>query len=155
MEVTIAVTCTDLPGTDFVEPVHGIAVYRNYAPEIPPFPIDSELMERVFYNLVLNAAQATAPGGAVTVKTRAEGRAAQIAVIDRGSGIAPEQMKDIFNPFFTTKAPGQGTGLGLFVVHAILQRYGGEVRVASELGVGTTFTVELPCPCHDGIAPTT
>ena len=51
----------------------GIAVYRNYAPEIPPFPFDSELMERVFYNLVLNAAQATAPGGAVTVKTRAEG----------------------------------------------------------------------------------
>ena len=51
----------------------GIAVYRNYAPEIPPFPFDAELMERVFFNLVLNAAQATAPGGAVTVKTRAAG----------------------------------------------------------------------------------
>src|SRR5207244_773883 len=73
----------------------GIAFYRNYAPEIPPFKFDAELMERVFYNLVLNAAQATAGGGAVTVKTRAEGRVAEIAVIDRGVGIEPAQMKDI------------------------------------------------------------
>src|SRR3954451_13678809 len=81
----------------------GIAIYRNYAPEIPPFPLDAELMERVFYNLVLNAAQATAPGGTVTVKTRANGRHVETAVIDRGSGIDQKTMKDIFNPFFTTK----------------------------------------------------
>ncbi len=120
----------------------GIAVYRNYAPEIPPFPIDSELMERVFYNLVLNAAQATASGGAVTVKTRSEGRSAQIAVIDRGTGITPEQMKDIFNPFFTTKP--EGVGLGLAIVAKIVDEHGGKIAVESEPGKGSIFLVSLP-----------
>jgi len=120
----------------------GIAVYRNYAPEIPPFPFDAELMERVFYNLVLNAAQATAPGGAVTVKTRAEGRIAEVAVIDRGVGITPEQMKDIFNPFFTTKP--EGVGLGLAIVAKIVDEHGGKIAVESEPGKGSIFCVSLP-----------
>jgi two-component system sensor histidine kinase HydH len=120
----------------------GIAFYRNYAPEIPPFPFDAELMERVFYNLVLNAAQATAGGGAVTVKTRAEGRIAEIAVIDRGAGIDPAQMKDIFNPFFTTKP--EGVGLGLAIVAKIVDDHGGKIAVESEPGKGSIFVVSLP-----------
>ena len=63
-------------------------------------------------------------------------------------GIPGEHLQDIFNPFYTTKAPGQGTGLGLSVVHSILQRYQGEIQVTSEVGAGTTFTIELPCQCH-------
>src|ERR1035438_3565776 len=120
----------------------GIAVYRNYAPEIPPFPFDAELMERVFYNLVLNAAQATPPGGTVTVKTRAEGRIAEIAVIDRGNGIGAAQMKDIFNPFFTTKP--EGVGLGLAIVAKIVDEHGGKIAVESEPGKGSIFCVSLP-----------
>ena len=120
----------------------GIAVYRNYAPEIPPFPFDAELMERVFYNLVLNAAQATPPGGTVTVKTRAEGRIAEIAVIDRGTGIGAAQMKDIFNPFFTTKP--EGVGLGLAIVAKIVDEHGGKIAVESEPGKGSIFCVSLP-----------
>jgi signal transduction histidine kinase len=120
----------------------GIAFYRNYAPEIPPFPFDAELMERVFYNLVLNAAQATASGGAVTVKTRAEGRIAEIAVIDRGVGIEPAQMKDIFNPFFTTKP--EGVGLGLAIVAKMVDEHGGKIAVESEPGKGSIFVVSLP-----------
>ena len=120
----------------------GIAVYRNYAPEMPPFAFDAELMERVFYNLVLNAAQATAPGGTVTVKTRAEGRTAEIAVIDRGVGIGAEQMKDIFNPFFTTKP--EGVGLGLAIVAKIVDEHGGKIAVESEPGKGSIFCVSLP-----------
>ncbi len=120
----------------------GIAFYRNYAPEIPPFPFDAELMERVFYNLVLNAAQATAGGGAVTVKTRAEGRVAEIAVIDRGVGIDSAQMKDIFNPFFTTKP--EGVGLGLAIVAKIVDEHGGKIAVESEPGKGSIFVVSLP-----------
>ena len=120
----------------------GIAVYRNYAPEMPPFAFDAELMERVFYNLVLNAAQATAPGGTVTVKTRAEGRTAEIAVIDRGVGIGPAQMKDIFNPFFTTKP--EGVGLGLAIVAKIVDEHGGKIAVESEPGKGSIFCVSLP-----------
>ena len=120
----------------------GIAVYRNYALEIPPFPFDAELMERVFYNLVLNAAQATAPGGTVTVKTRAQGRTAEIAVIDRGVGIGAAQMKDIFNPFFTTKP--EGVGLGLAIVAKIVDEHGGKIAVESEPGKGSIFCVSLP-----------
>jgi signal transduction histidine kinase len=120
----------------------GVAIYKNYAPEIPPFPLDAELMERVFYNLALNAAQATPPGGTVTVKTRAEGRMAEIAVIDRGVGIGVEQMKDIFNPFFTTKP--QGVGLGLAIVAKIVDEHGGKIAVESEPGKGSIFCVSLP-----------
>jgi signal transduction histidine kinase len=120
----------------------GIAVYKNYAPEVPPFPFDAELMERVFYNLVLNAAQATAPGGAVTVKTRAAGDTAEIAVIDRGVGIDPKQMQSIFNPFFTTKP--EGVGLGLAIVSKIVDEHGGKITVESEPGKGSVFRVFLP-----------
>jgi signal transduction histidine kinase len=120
----------------------GIAVYRNYALEIPPFPFDAELMERVFYNLVLNAAQATTSGGTVTVKTRAQGRIAEIAVIDRGVGIGAAQMKDIFNPFFTTKP--DGVGLGLAIVAKIVDEHGGKIAVESEPGKGSIFCVSLP-----------
>jgi two-component system, NtrC family, sensor histidine kinase HydH len=119
-----------------------ITIYRNYAPEIPPFPFDAELMERVFYNLVVNAAQASAPGGAVTVKTRAAGSTAEIAVIDRGSGIEPAQLETIFNPFFTTKP--QGVGLGLAIVSKIVDRHGGKIAVESEAGKGSVFRVLLP-----------
>jgi signal transduction histidine kinase len=120
----------------------GIAVYRNYAPEIPPFPVDAELLERVFYNLVLNAAQASPPGGAVTVKTRAAGGTAEIAVIDRGAGIDPRHLDTIFNPFFTTKP--EGVGLGLAIVSKIVDEHGGKITVESELGKGSVFRVQLP-----------
>ena len=120
----------------------GIAIYRNYAPEIPPFPFDAELMERVFYNLVLNAAQATAPGGAVTVKARAADGMAEIAIIDRGQGIDPKQRASIFNPFFTTKPAG--VGLGLAIVSKIVDEHGGKIAVESEPGKGSIFLVILP-----------
>ena len=120
----------------------GIAVYRNYAPEIPPFPFDAELMERVFYNLVLNAVQATPAQGTVTIKTKAGEGIAEIAVIDRGTGIGAAQMKDIFNPFFTTKP--EGVGLGLAIVAKIVDEHGGKIAVESEPGKGSIFCVSLP-----------
>jgi len=122
--------------------VPGIAIYKNYQPDIAPFPFDAELMERVFYNLILNAAQATAAGGAVTVKTRAAGGSAEICVIDRGSGIDPKQLDSIFNPFFTTKP--QGVGLGLAIVAKIIDEHGGKIAVESEPGKGSIFRVLLP-----------
>ena len=120
----------------------GIAIYKNYEPEIRPFPFDAELMERVFYNLALNAAQATAPGGAITVKTRLSGGFAETAIIDRGAGIDPQHLASIFNPFFTTKP--QGVGLGLAIVSMIVDEHGGKITVESELGKGSVFRVFLP-----------
>jgi signal transduction histidine kinase len=119
-----------------------IAIYKNYQPDIPPFPFDAELLERVFYNLLLNAAQATAPGGAVTLKLRAFGGTAEISIIDRGVGIDPKQMNSIFNPFFTTKP--QGVGLGLAIVAKIVDEHGGKIAVESEPGKGSIFCVLLP-----------
>jgi len=120
----------------------GIAIYKNYDPDIAPFPFDAELMERVFYNLALNAAQATPAGGAITVKTRAAGPVAEISVIDRGSGIDPAQIGSIFNPFFTTKP--RGVGLGLAIVSKIVDEHGGKIAVESEPGKGSVFRVLLP-----------
>lgn len=122
--------------------VRDIAIYRNYEPEMRPFPFDGELMERVFYNLVLNAAQASSAGGAVTVKTRSGPEFAEVAVIDRGAGIEPKNLNSIFNPFFTTKA--SGVGLGLAIVSKIVDEHGGKITVESEPGKGSIFRVALP-----------
>jgi signal transduction histidine kinase len=119
-----------------------VTIYKNYSPDIPPFPLDAELMERVFYNLLVNAAQATAPGGAVTVKTRPVADNAEISVIDRGEGIEPKLLDTIFNPFFTTKA--DGVGLGLAICSKIVDQHGGKITVESERGKGTVFRVYLP-----------
>jgi signal transduction histidine kinase len=120
----------------------GVAVYKNYSPDVRPFPFDAELMERVIYNLLLNAAQASPPDGAITVKTRPTDSRVEISVIDRGSGIKPEHLESIFNPFFTTKA--EGVGLGLAIVSKIVDQHGGKITVESEAGKGSVFRIYLP-----------
>jgi two-component system, NtrC family, sensor histidine kinase HydH len=123
-------------------PPFPVAVHRNYAPEVPPVSIDSELMERVFYNLLLNAAQASTPGSAITAKTRLRENVAEISVLDRGAGIPTEHIENIFNPFFTTKS--SGVGLGLAIVSKIIDEHAGSIRVESENGQGSVFRVYLP-----------
>jgi signal transduction histidine kinase len=91
---------------------------------------------------LLNAVQATRPGGAVTVKTRQLDGEAEIAVIDRGSGIDPKHLENIFNPFFTTKP--DGVGLGLPIVSKLVEEHGGSIAVESERGKGSVFIVRLP-----------
>jgi signal transduction histidine kinase len=120
-----------------------VTVYKNYSPDVRPFPFDAELIERVIYNLLLNAAQATQSGGAVTVKTRPVDGDVEVSVIDRGAGIHPEHLENIFNPFFTTKK--EGAGLGLAVVSKIVDLHGGRITVESEPGKGSVFRLFLPC----------
>ncbi|MBM3775382.1 MAG: hypothetical protein FJW37_09500, partial [Acidobacteria bacterium] len=129
-----------------------VSIYKNYAPGIPPLPLDAELMERAFFNLLLNAVQATGPrrpGGAITVKTRlaslgagGELEVAEVAIIDRGCGIQAAELENIFNPFFTTKP--RGVGLGLAIVAKILDEHGATMTVESEPGKGSVFRVWLP-----------
>ncbi len=121
-----------------------VSIYKNYSPEIPLLEMDGEWMERVVYNLVMNAAQASAAGSAVTVKTRLleDNRQAEISVIDRGSGIDPQNRENIFNPFFTTKA--DGVGLGLAIVSKVIDEHGGKILVESEPGKGSIFRIVLP-----------
>lgn len=105
-------------------------------------------LRQIFLNLITNAVQAMPNGGELRLRTAPllDGHI-QLEFADTGMGIPPEHLKDIFNPFFTTKAPGQGTGLGLSVVHSVVKRYKGEIRVESQVDRGTTFTIEFPCPC--------
>ena len=124
------------------KPPFKVAVYRNYSPDVRPLPIDAELMMSVIYNLLENAAQASAPGGTITVKTRPVEGAVEMTVIDRGSGIAEKDRESIFNPFFTTKPTG--IGLGLAIVAKIVHEHGGKIAVESEAGQGSIFRVLLP-----------
>ena len=124
------------------QPPLDVTIYKNYSPDIPPFPLDGQLMERVLYNLVLNAAQASPPNGSITVKTRESDGTVEITVIDRGSGIDPKHMENIFNPFYTTKSAG--VGLGLAIVSKIVDEHGGKITVESKPGEGSVFRVYLP-----------
>lgn len=111
-------------------------------------------MRQVILNLITNAVQAMPGGGELTLVTSmpADNRL-RLEVADTGVGVPPQHLNDIFNPFFTTKAPGQGTGLGLSVVHSVVERYGGEIRVHSTPGVGSTFVVEFPDAADAGAGP--
>jgi len=123
-------------------PTLPVSVHRNYLPELPPIQGDAELLQRVFYNLILNAAQFSPPNSSVTVKVRPTGEFLQIDVIDRGSGIAPKDLEQIFNPFFTRRS--DGVGLGLAIVSRIVDDHGGSMLVDSEPSHGTVFHVFLP-----------
>ena len=123
-------------------PPYDVVIYKAYSPDIPPFFFDSELLERVIYNLLLNAAQASPPRASITVKTRQIGDTVEIAVIDRGPGIDPKNLESIFNPFFTTKS--SGVGLGLAIVSKIVDEHGGKIAVESKPGEGAVFRVYLP-----------
>ena len=108
--------------------------------------IDGAQIKQVLWNLLLNAAQASAAGGSITLRC-GPGRAAGtsfVSVEDQGSGIDPGTLSRIFDPFFTTKA--QGTGLGLATVHRIVDAHRGQIEVESRPGAGTRFTLILPAP---------
>jgi two-component system sensor histidine kinase HydH len=121
----------------------GIEIYKNYSPGIPPVKFDAELLERVFSNLILNAAQASPPGGVVTVKTQLlSDKEVEVAVIDRGTGIDAKDLESIFNPFFTTKP--DGVGLGLAICSKIVDEHDGHITVESSAGEGSVFHVILP-----------
>jgi signal transduction histidine kinase len=120
----------------------GIEIYKNYSPGIPPVKFDAELLERVFSNLILNAAQASPPGGVVTVKTQLLDESVEVSVIDRGTGIEAKDLESIFNPFFTTKP--DGVGLGLAICSKIVDEHGGHITVESSAGEGSVFHVVLP-----------
>jgi PAS domain S-box-containing protein len=127
---------------------NGVHVTTDLGP-IPPCLANVNAMRQILLNLITNAVQAMPEGGELAIHTADAGaNQIRLEVRDTGIGIPAEHLQDIFNPFYTTKAPGQGTGLGLSVVHSILQRYRGEIRVTSQVGRGTTFTIDLPCQCH-------
>ncbi len=112
---------------------------------IAPIVCSPSQINQVFLNLITNATQAIGERqGAITLATRPEGGGVCVEVADNGSGIAPEVLPKIFDPFFSTKEIGKGTGLGLSISYKIVQQHGGRIEVQSKPGSGTRFTVWLP-----------
>jgi len=118
--------------------------------KVPVIRGNAGQLQQVFTNLILNAMHASPPESQITVSSNYSpplgefGGAIEASVSDHGSGISPENINKIFEPFFTTKDVGKGTGLGLSVSYGIIKEHGGEIRVESELGEYTTFTIILP-----------
>lgn len=132
-----------------------VALDTALLPELPPILGNAGKLQQVFLNLFLNAKDAMNGGGTLRVATEANGHVG-VAISDTGSGIAPEHLQRIYDPFFTTKsAPKEGqrrgTGLGLAVTYGIIQEHAGKIHVESSMGAGTTFYLEFPMlrkPAH-------
>ena len=133
-----------------------IEIAMDLDPELPQVWADSDLIKQVVMNMLVNAQHAIEHEGSITVRTRrlpqpksVEPGAApvpmvEIAVIDTGCGIPEKNLKRIFDPFFTSKEVGRGTGLGLSVSHGIVRAHGGSIEVESAVGKGSTFRIYLP-----------
>ena len=122
----------------------GIQVTMELDESEPEAAIDTGELQQVILNMVLNAMQAMPDGGHLGIQTHVSRDMVEIAITDTGIGIAPENLQKVFNPFFTTKEVGKGTGLGLSVSFDIIEKHGGTVKVESQLGRGTAFTIVLP-----------
>jgi signal transduction histidine kinase len=119
-------------------------VVKEYQ-DLPDIECLPSQINQVIMNLIVNASQAMgAQRGTITLRTGLEGETVSIEVADTGSGIEPDNLPKIFDPFFTTKPVGQGTGLGLSLSYGIVKKHQGDISVRSEVGVGSTFRVELP-----------
>ncbi|PYS78678.1 MAG: histidine kinase [Acidobacteria bacterium] len=122
-----------------------IELARDYSDELPRVHGNAGKLQQVFTNLLLNARDAIPDGGRVSLRTASSDReAVTVEVADTGIGIAPENVARIYDPFFTTKGVGRGTGLGLAVSYGIVQEHSGHISVESAPGRGTTFRITLP-----------
>jgi signal transduction histidine kinase/iron only hydrogenase large subunit-like protein len=124
--------------------LQNVKIVKEFDPSLPKIIADFDQLQQVFTNLALNAIQAMPQGGVLTLRTTlTEGEWVEVKIEDTGCGIPKENMNKLFTPFFTTKEKGRGVGLGLAVVHGIIQRHKGKIEVQSEVGKGTTFTLYL------------
>jgi len=121
-----------------------IRLEKHLFGELPDILLDSNQMAQVFVNLLINAAESIKDNGLITIRSYIgpDKNCARIDVADNGMGIHPDHIAKIFDPFFSTKA--KGTGLGLAVSYGIIQNHQGDIKVSSQLGEGTCFTIEVP-----------
>ena len=121
-----------------------IHIEQNLSTGIPNIRVDKDQIQQALINIILNAIDATDPGGRVTVSTRhlSSDEVVEITICDTGKGISDEEIYKIYDPFFTTKE--SGTGLGLAITHGIISQHGGVIKAKSKPNQGTTFTIRIP-----------
>jgi len=120
----------------------GVEVERTYPADERAVDADPNQLRQVFLNLILNAVQAGGSKGRLAATIRQSGRETRVTMTDNGTGMEPDKLKSVFEPFYTTK-PG-GTGLGLPIAQRIVAEHGGRLLLESRPGEGTTATVILP-----------
>jgi PAS domain S-box-containing protein len=127
--------------------VNNIEVTARFAVALPPVMGNAAQLKQVFMNIIVNAEQAALEahgGGNLTILTKQVGDVVRASITDDGPGISADNMRQLFQPFFTTRDVGKGTGLGLSICHGIITEHGGKIHAESEPGKGATFVVELP-----------
>jgi two-component system NtrC family sensor kinase len=124
--------------------VANIEIIRNYTPDLPTILVDPDQVRQVFLNLINNAGDAINGSGKITLSTTSDEKDIRVTVTDTGCGMTSDQIKKIFNPFYTNKEAGKGTGLGLSVSLSIVKSMDGSIDVQSLPGAGSAFTVVLP-----------
>jgi two-component system NtrC family sensor kinase len=125
---------------------HQLELVRHYSQNAPDAFVDCQQIMQVFVNLIMNAMQATDKGGRITLTVERSARPefVTVKISDTGCGISEENLLRLFEPFFTTRERSKGTGLGLYIVYGIINKHNGTISAQSELGAGTTFTLNLP-----------
>ncbi len=121
-----------------------IQIHEEYARDLPEITADEPGLRQVFLNLLINALQATTVGGRIVVRTSRQPDSVRIVIEDTGCGIVPDDLPRLFEPFFSKRPAGQGTGLGLFISNTLIRQMGGSIQVDSQVGKGSSFVVELP-----------
>jgi len=126
--------------------MQNIQITTQFNNDLPSIVIDPSQVQRVFINLIVNAAEAMNGNGQLSISTKRDlaKDCIEITFSDTGTGISEENLEKIFDPFFTTKETGHGVGLGLAISYGIIKEHGGTVSVESEVGKGTTFIIRLP-----------
>jgi two-component system NtrC family sensor kinase len=146
---TILQECTSLIENQAI--FHNIEINKDFQAQLPMIVLDPSQIERVFINIIINAAEAMDGTGELYLATRLslDGEFVEIEFTDTGQGIDKEDLDKIFDPFFTTKDVGHGTGLGLAISYGIVKSHGGKISVDSAVGEGTRFVISLPTKITD------
>jgi len=124
--------------------INNIDIQTDLASDLPVIASDQSKLQQVFLNLISNAIDAIGKDGLVAVSSQKKDTQILVSIKDNGSGMTEEQQKKVFDPFYTTKSSGKGTGLGLWVSYDIMEQMGGSITLKSEVGEGATFTVQIP-----------
>jgi len=124
--------------------INNIEIKTMFQPDLPIIASDQSQLQQIFLNILSNAIDAIGKDGWIEIESSSSNTIIDVRITDNGPGIPEDRQKKVFDPFFTTKQTGKGTGLGLWVTYSIIEKLGGSIFLKSQIGEGSTFTVQIP-----------